>query len=95
METIFDHDPTQEELDILLGDGMGISVEDARTIVAGWDEGWNLGYVAVLMEVRGDRAAALRYLERIRGTEAWACLAGVICERSGRIRSSVRPGYQA
>lgn len=62
METIFDHNPTPEELRYLFLPG-----QDAESYKASHtDQETEYGNIYALYMIRGDRQKALDYLERIR-----------------------------
>ncbi len=62
METVFDHQPTAEELRYLFLTGQ--SVEEYRATHQ--DQETEYGNIYALYMIRGDRAKALEYLEKIR-----------------------------
>jgi hypothetical protein len=62
METVFDHQPTPEELRYLFL--TGLDVEEYRATRQ--DQETEYGNIYALYMIRGDRTKALEYLEKIR-----------------------------
>ncbi len=62
METVFDHDPSQEELKYLFLSGKS----QAEYLTSHQDQETEYGNIYALYMIRGNRERALHYLNRIR-----------------------------